>query len=98
MEEETFRFGSFLLIPAQRVLLGEDGEPLRLGSRAFELLVTLIESAGKTVPKDRLIARTWPDTIVDEAALRVHIAALRKVLGGGRVGIAIRCHGPGPRL
>ena len=95
MEEETFRFGSFLLIPAQRVLLGEDGEPLRLGSRAFDLLVTLVESAGKTVPKDRLIARTWPDTIVDEAALRVHIAALRKVLSGGRVGMRYVATVPG---
>ena len=83
MEEETFRFGSFQLIPAQRVLL-EDGKPLRLGSRAFDILVTLVENAGETVPKDRLIARTWPDTVVDEAALRVHIAALRKVLGDGR--------------
>ncbi|MGA7260568.1 MAG: hypothetical protein WBX30_06705, partial [Stellaceae bacterium] len=42
VEEETFRFGSFQLIPAQRVLL-EDGKPLRLGSRAFDILVTLVE-------------------------------------------------------
>ena len=81
MEEETFRFGSYRLAPAQRMLLRENGEPLRLGSRAFDILVTLVESPGETVPKDRLIARTWPDTLVDEAALRVHIAALRKVLG-----------------
>jgi predicted ATPase/DNA-binding winged helix-turn-helix (wHTH) protein len=85
VDEETFAFGSFCLIPAQRMLL-EDGKPLRLGSRALDILVTLVESAGETIHKDQLIARTWPDTVVDEGALRVHIAALRKALGDGRAG------------
>jgi predicted ATPase/DNA-binding winged helix-turn-helix (wHTH) protein len=85
MEEETFAFGSFRLIPARRVLL-EDGTPLRLGSRALDILVTLVESAGETIGKDQLIARAWPDTVVEENALRVHVAALRKALGDGRGG------------
>ena len=85
VDEEAFAFGSFRLIPAQRVLL-EDGKPLRLGSRALDILVTLIESAGETIHKDELISRTWPDTVVDEGALRVHVAALRKALGDGRAG------------
>src|ERR1700760_344832 len=85
MDEETFAFGSFRLIPAQRMLL-EDGKSLRLGSRALDILVTLVESAGETIGKDQLIARTWPDTVVDEGSLRVHVAALRKALGDGRAG------------
>jgi predicted ATPase/DNA-binding winged helix-turn-helix (wHTH) protein len=85
MDEETFAFGSFRLIPAQRMLL-DDGKSLRLGSRAFDILVTLVESAGETIRKDLLIARIWPDTVVDEGALRVHVAALRKALGDGRAG------------
>jgi predicted ATPase/DNA-binding winged helix-turn-helix (wHTH) protein len=85
VNEETFAFGSFSLIPAQRMLL-EDGKPLRLGSRALDILVTLIESAGETIRKDQLIARTWPDTVIDEGSLRVHVAALRKALGDGRAG------------
>src|SRR5467141_2361239 len=85
MDEETFVFGSFRLIPAQRMLL-EDEKPLRLGSRALDILVTLIESAGETIGKDQLIARTWPDTVVDEGSLRVHVAALRKALGDGQAG------------
>src|ERR1700730_15126407 len=85
MDEETFAFGSFRLIPAQRMLL-EDEKPLRLGSRALDILVTLVESAGETIGKDRLIARAWPDTVVEENALRVHVAALRKALGDGRGG------------
>src|ERR1700736_2712997 len=85
MDKETFAFGSFRLIPAQRVLL-EDGRPLRLGSRAWAFLVTLVESPGETIRKDQLIARTWPDTVVDEGALRVYVAALRKALGDGQAG------------
>jgi class 3 adenylate cyclase/DNA-binding winged helix-turn-helix (wHTH) protein len=84
-EEVTFAFGSFCLVPAQRLLL-EDGKPLRLGSRALDILVTLVESAGETILKGELIARTWPDTVVDEGALRVHVASLRRALGDGRAG------------
>jgi hypothetical protein len=49
-------------------------------------LVALIERAGETVTKEELIARGWPGTIVEEAALRVHVAALRNALGDGRAG------------
>src|ERR1700738_3760107 len=94
MDEETFVFGSFRLIPAQRMLL-EDEKPLRLGSRALDILVTLVESAGETIGKDLLIARTWPDTVVDEGALRVHVAALRKALGDGRAGKRYIVNNPG---
>ena len=68
MNEETFVFESFRLIPAQRMLL-DDGKPLRLGGRALDILITLVERAGETIPKEQLIARTSPDTVVDEAAL-----------------------------
>lgn len=66
MDEEVFTFGSFRLIPAQR-MLSEDGKPLRLGSRALDLLVALVERAGETITKQELIARAWPDTVVEEA-------------------------------
>jgi DNA-binding winged helix-turn-helix (wHTH) protein len=85
MDEEVFAFGSFRLIPAQR-MLSEDGRPLRLGGRALEILVALTERAGETISKEELIARAWPHTFVEEAALRAHIAALRKALGDGRAG------------
>ena len=94
MDEETFAFGSFSLIPAQRVLF-EDGKPLRLGSRALDILVALVERSGETISKQELIARTWPETIVEEAALRVHVAAVRKVLGDGRPGRRYIANNPG---
>jgi DNA-binding winged helix-turn-helix (wHTH) protein len=78
-------FGAFRLLPAQRLLL-EGDKTVHVGNRALDLLAALVEQAGKTVRKDELIARGWPDTTVDEASLRVHIAALRKALGDGRSG------------
>jgi len=94
MDEETFVFGSFRLVPAQRVLL-DDGKPLRLGSRALDILITLVKHAGETISKEQLIAHTWPDTVVDDGALRVHVAALRKALGDGRTGRRYVANNPG---
>ena len=59
---------------------------MRIGGRALDILAALTERAGQTVSKEELIARAWPDTVVEEAALRVHVAPLRKTLGDGRAG------------
>ena len=56
------------------------GNPVRLGSRAFEILVALVEQPGQVVTKEELVARAWPGMFVESSNLRVHIAALRKVL------------------
>lgn len=80
-----FAFGPFLLLPAKQLLM-ESGEPVQLGSRALEILTALVERAGDLVSKEELIERVWPDTVVEESNLKVHIAALRRVLGDGRDG------------
>lgn len=78
-------FGSYRLLPKQRLLL--DGErPLPLGSRAFDILVALVEQAGALVSAEELMRRVWGDAVVDAGSLRVHVAALRKALGEGRGG------------
>ena len=77
---EVYSFGSFHLLPAQQILLNGDVR-VRLGSRAFHILVTLVERAGTLVPKEELIARVWPNTCVQDSNLKVQIAALRKVFG-----------------
>ncbi|MDP9810031.1 putative ATPase/DNA-binding winged helix-turn-helix (wHTH) protein [Rhizobium tibeticum] len=78
--EPRVTFGLFILDFERRTLF-EAGRPVRLGSRALDLLCVLVTRAGELVTKDELIASVWPDTYVDEGNLRVHIAALRKVLG-----------------
>src|SRR5262249_3909984 len=75
-----FVFGPFRLLPAQRMLL-QDGKPLPLGSRAFDLLALLVKRAGEVIANDELMAQVWPNLHVDEGSLRVHIAALRRTLG-----------------
>lgn len=83
--EQILSFGPFELHRSRKLLL-ENGVPVRLGSRALELLVALVERAGEVVGKNELIACVWPDTFVEENNLRVHITAIRKRLGDGQGG------------
>ena len=83
--ERSISFGSFQLFPAQRLLL-DGGQPLRLGGRALDILITLVERAGELVSKNELMARAWPNTVVVEDNLTVHVAALRRALGDGSGG------------
>lgn len=84
-QDQEHCFGPFRLVPARRLLL-EDGQVRRLGSRAFDLLVALCQRAGEVVSNQDLLAAAWPNRVVEEGSLRVHIAALRKVLGDGQDG------------
>jgi predicted ATPase/DNA-binding winged helix-turn-helix (wHTH) protein len=74
------RFGTFQLLPKQRLLL-DDGKRVPIGSRAFDILMMLIENAGRVVTKEQLMVHAWPRTVVEETNLRVHISALRRALG-----------------
>jgi len=80
------QFGPFRLFPRQRLLL-HSNTPLRLGSRAREILFALVERAGEIVMKRELIKRVWPNTIVEEGTLRVHVNSLRRALGCGKSGV-----------
>jgi DNA-binding winged-HTH domains len=60
MHGDAISFGPFRLIAAQRLLL-EGETPVRLGSRAFDILAALVERAGEVVGKGELIARAWPE-------------------------------------
>lgn len=81
----VFRFDRFEVHPGQRALL-EDGRPLRIGSRAYDLLAALCRRHGEIVSTQELLTAAWPNQVVEESSVRVHIATLRKVLGDGRAG------------
>jgi len=83
--DRAISFGSFRLLPQQRLLL-EAGKPVRVGSRALDLLIALAERPGELLSKDELISRAWPTTHVVEGNLRFQIAALRRALRDGREG------------
>jgi predicted ATPase/DNA-binding winged helix-turn-helix (wHTH) protein len=91
---DILSFGPFHLIAAER-LLKKAGEPVHLGGRALDILITLVERAGEVVSRKELISRVWSDVTVEEANLRVHIASLRKALGDGRDGARYIANVPG---
>src|ERR1700738_3850157 len=83
VSQDVLCFGPFRLSARERVL-EKGGVRVRLGSRALDILIALIERPTEVVSKRELIERVWPDVAVDEGSLRFHISALRKALGGGR--------------
>ncbi|HKQ88242.1 MAG TPA: winged helix-turn-helix domain-containing protein [Candidatus Acidoferrales bacterium] len=54
--------------------------PLKVGSRAEDILGILIEKGGDLVSKDEIIAKVWSGTIVEESNLTVQISTLRRFL------------------
>jgi predicted ATPase/DNA-binding winged helix-turn-helix (wHTH) protein len=85
VSQDVLCFGPFCLSASERVL-EKDGVPVRLGSRALDILIALVERPTEVVTKKELFARVWPDLLVDEGNLRYHVSALRKALGEGRSG------------
>src|SRR6266446_6107494 len=85
MDGGAISFGPFRLLAARRLLL-EGDQPVRLSSRAFDILSAMVERAGEVVGKEELIARAWPQTLVEEANLKIQVSALRRALGDGQSG------------
>lgn len=70
-------FGRWRLSPARRRLLA-DGDPVTLGSRAFDILLALVGPRGSLVTKDALMRRVWPGTITEDNSLQVQISRCEK--------------------
>jgi adenylate cyclase len=79
MDNAEYKIGRFTLKPFRQLL--EDGSPVTIGRKPLDLLSVLAKAEGALVTKDELMAAVWPKTIVEDNAIQVHIAALRKVLG-----------------
>jgi Tol biopolymer transport system component/DNA-binding winged helix-turn-helix (wHTH) protein len=76
----VYRFGEFRLLADERMLL-RDGERVSLTPRVFELLLVLVENAGRLVSKETLLNRIWADSFVEEGNLNQTISRLRRALG-----------------
>jgi DNA-binding winged helix-turn-helix (wHTH) protein len=81
--DAMLEFGRFRILLRRRQLVA-DGVPVELGTRAFDLLLVLLEADGSLVTKEELMSRVWPGTVVAEENLKVQIFALRKALGKDR--------------
>ena len=87
-------FGPFRLHATER-LLEKNGTALKIGSRALDILITLLEHAPEVVSNRDLMRRVWGQLVVDEVSLRVHVAALRKRLGDGDSSVSYITNIPG---
>ena len=77
-----FEFGRFRLDPTGRVLFRDD-QAIQLPPKAADVLLLLVQNAGKVVEKEELLKRVWQETYVEEGSLARTISILRKTLGGG---------------
>ena len=76
-------FGRFRISPHRREL-NANGQPMKLGGRAFDVLMALIEAHGAVVEKDALLRSVWPGQVVEDNTLQAQISALRHALGADR--------------
>jgi DNA-binding winged helix-turn-helix (wHTH) protein/TolB-like protein/Tfp pilus assembly protein PilF len=77
---KLYEFEDFRLDAARRLVTRLD-QPLRLNSKAFETLLTLVRNRSRIVSKDELMQVLWPNTFVEEVNLAQNISAVRKALG-----------------
>jgi predicted ATPase/DNA-binding winged helix-turn-helix (wHTH) protein len=87
-------FGPYRLYPTERRLERND-EAVVIGSRSLEILIALVERAGEILCQRELMARVWPDIVVEEANLRGHILGLRRALHDGKDGVRYVANVPG---
>ena len=81
MTPNAYVFAPYRLLPQQRQLLSSGDQPVKLGGRAFDMLLALLERRERTVSKHELIDLVWPRLVVEENNLQVQMVALRKLLG-----------------
>ena len=75
-----YRFGQFVLDPARRTLSRADS-PVSLTSKAFDVLLFLVQNPNRLITKEELLQAVWGDTVVEEGNLTQYISHLRKALG-----------------
>jgi len=76
---DCLAFGDFTIDRTDERLLGPQG-PVRLGNKAYRVLLLLAEQEGKLLTKDALFSSVWDGTVVSESALTSVIKELRRGL------------------
>lgn len=74
----AFRVGSWLVEPSHNSI-SRDGTTTHIEPKVMEVLVCLVQHAGETLPKEKLLQTAWPETFVSDAALTHCISELRRV-------------------
>lgn len=79
--QSRYRFPTFEVLVVERKVRATNGEIIPIGSRAFDLLLALVERSGKTVNKKELLAVVWQNLLVEESNIQVQVSLLRSQLG-----------------
>jgi len=74
-----YQFDDFELQPTRRTLL-RSGEKVALAPKTFEVLLCLVQNAGRVVLKEDIFKAVWPNSFIEESNLTQHIFWLRKAL------------------
>jgi serine/threonine-protein kinase len=95
----AYAFGPFRLDSGER-LLRREGHAVRLTPKAIQVLLVLVENAGRPLDKDELLRAVWPDSVVEENTLARNISTLRRALGEkpGRPAYVVTIPGRGYRF
>jgi len=84
-----YTFGKVVVRPEER-LLRVDGKDTPVGSRAFDVLIALIERRDRVVSKNELLDLAWPSgKAIEENNLTVQISVLRRLLGAPAIATVI---------
>jgi serine/threonine-protein kinase len=75
-----YEFGSFVLDAFERRLTRQ-GERVAVTGKTLDVLRLLAEANGRLVDRQTFNAQLWPEVIVEDRNLTVHISTLRKALG-----------------
>ena len=82
-EPPIYLFGPFALDPTERRLSRQHVGSVVLPGKAWQILVMLVEAAGRLVTHETFRSRLWPNAVVEDRTLTVHMSTLRKALGAG---------------
>jgi len=94
IEVTTYCFADCRFMPARQLLLRGD-KPIRIGSRAMNLLHALVRRPGEAVDRNELFRAAWPNLFVEDSNLKVNIAALRRALKAAGVNASCIATVPG---
>jgi DNA-binding response OmpR family regulator len=79
--QEPLRSGSLALDQeARRVTV--DGQEVELTRREFDLLAALLRDSGRAHTREALLEQVWGSTYLQPKTVDVHVAGLRRKLGG----------------
>lgn len=74
------KLGGDILIDARAMTVSRSGTPVPITRREYDILLYLVNAAGRPVSQEELVAEVFPKTVNHNTA-EVYISYLRKKLG-----------------